>query len=122
MHSPGAVPDERVNRWWIGFAVALFLLLPVDLFTTLLAVGIYGTGVEANPIMRWLLHQGLVAVTVANLAVVGLVVLLFHVAVDRVQRVPPAYRSMVDPVITAWIGFLILAGLVLVTNNVLVLV
>jgi hypothetical protein len=122
MHSPGVVPEERVDRWWFWFAVALFLLLPLDLFTTLLAVGIYGTGVEANPIMRWLLRQGLLAVTVANLAVVGLVVSLFHVAVDRVQRVPPAYRSKVDPAISAWIGFLILAGLVLVANNVLVLV
>lgn len=114
--------NGRVDQWWFWFAVALFLLLPLDLFTTLLAVGTYGIGVEANPIMRWLLQQGLVAVTIANLVVVGFVVYLFHVAIDRIQRVPPAYRSMVDPAISAWIGFLILAGLVLVANNLLVLV
>lgn len=122
MFSPGVEADDRVGRWWFWFAVALFLLLPLDLFTTLLAVGTYGIGVEANPIMRWLLQQGLVAVTIANLVVVGFVVYLFHVAIDRIQRVPPAYRSMVDPAISAWIGFLILAGLVLVANNLLVLV
>lgn len=122
MSGLGVEMDEQVDRWWFWFAIALFLLIPLDLFTTLIAVGRYGTVVEANPLMRWLLRQGLVAVTVVNLAVVGFAVYLFHAAIDRVQRVPPPYRSLVDHAVRAWIGFLILAGIVLVTNNLLVLI
>lgn len=114
--------DDQVDRWWFWFAIALFLLIPLDLFTTLLAVERYGTGIEANPLMRWLLQQGLFAVTVVNLAVVGFAVYLFQAAIGRIQRVPPRYRPLVAHAVTAWIGFLILAGVVLITNNLLVLI
>lgn len=122
MSSPGVEMDEQVNRWWFWFAVALFLLIPLDLFTTLIAVERYGTVVEANPVMRWLLQQGLFAVTVANLAVVGFVVYLFHAVISRYQRIPPTYRPLAANAVNAWIGFLILAGVVLITNNLLVLI
>lgn len=111
---------RHVTRWWGWFAVALFLLIPLDLFTTLLAVGAYGTVVEANPIMRWLLQQGLVAVTVANLVVLGLAVGLFHAAIEHIQRVSPSYQPLLARAVNVWIGFLVVAGVVLVANNLLV--
>ncbi|WP_311170739.1 DUF5658 family protein [Halobellus ordinarius] len=114
--------NGRVDQWWFWFAVALFLLIPVDLFTTLLAVGRYGTGVEANPVMRWLLEQGLFVGTVANLLAVGVAVWLFHVAIDRVSRVSPSYRFACIRLVDVWIGLLIAVGLVVVANNLLSLV
>jgi hypothetical protein len=122
MSTPGVEVDERVGRWWFWFAIALFLLVPLDLFTTLIAVGTYGTVAEANPLMRWLLEQGLFAVTIVNLAAVELAIYLFHTAIGRLRRVPPPYRSALTHAVNAWIGFLILAGIVLVTNNLLVLI
>lgn len=114
--------DGYVQRWWCLFAVALFLLVPLDLLTTLLAVTKYGTVVEANPVMRWLLNQGLIAVTIVNLAVVALVVALFHAAVTRLRATPPAYHRTVTLVVNVWVGVLLVAGAVLVANNLLVIV
>lgn len=113
--------DANVQRWWYLFAVALFLLVPLDLFTTLLAVTKYGTVVEANPLMRWLLQQGLFAVIVANLAVVGIVVGLFHVAVHRLRQAPPAQHRSVALAVNVWVGILLVAGTVLVANNLAVI-
>lgn len=114
--------DDQVRRWWVRFAVALFLLIPLDLVTTLLAVAQHGLAVEANPIVRWLLRRGPVALTLANLAVVCVAVALFHVAVTRLRRTPPAYRGRVVLAVNVWIGGLIAAGCVLVANNLLTIV
>lgn len=114
--------DDHIKRWWRLFAIALFLLVPLDLLTTLLVVTKYGTVVEANPLMRWLLDQGLVVVTVVNVAVVVLVVALFHVAIDRLRQTPPAYHRTITRVVNVWVGVLLVAGTVLVTNNLVVLV
>lgn len=114
--------DAHIDRWWYLFAVALFLLVPLDLLTTLLVVAEYGTAVEANPLMRWLLDQGLVAVTAANLAVVVLVVALFHAAVRRIRQTPPAYHRPIAVVVNVWVGVLLLGGTALVTNNLAALV
>jgi hypothetical protein len=114
--------NDRADRWWFWFGVALFLLIPLDLFTTLLAVGKYGTVVEANPVMRWLLDQGLLAGTVANLVAVGVTVWLFHVTIERVRRVSPSDRFLWVRLVDVWIGLLIVVGLVVVGNNLLSLV
>jgi hypothetical protein len=114
--------DNHVERWWHLFAVALFLLVPLDLLTTLLVVTKHGTTVEANPLMRWLLDQGLVVVTAVNLGVVVLVVALFHAAIHRIRQTPPAYHRTVALVVNVWVGVLLIAGTVLVANNLVVLV
>lgn len=121
MTSHRAEVEADVEQWWRWFALALFLLIPLDLFTTLLAVEKYGTAVEANPVMRWLLQQGLIAVTAANLLVVGLSIYLFHVAIERIRHISPSYFPMVTYAVQAWIGSLIVVGIVLVTNNLLVI-
>ena len=114
--------DRRVEQWWRRFAVALFLLIPLDLLTTLLAVERHGVGVEANPVMRGLLDQGLVVVLAVNLAVGLLVVALFHAAVVSLRRTPSAYHGAVTAFVNVWVGVLIAIGAILVANNVVVLV
>lgn len=114
--------DRRVDQWWLLFAVALFLLVPLDLLTTLLAVSKHGTVVEANPIMRWLLDRGLFAVTAANLLVVLLAISLFNAAITRIRRAPESSRRTFAFVVNVWVCVLLVAGFVVVINNVLVLV
>lgn len=114
--------DRRVGRWWRLFAVALFLLIPVDLLTTFVAISRYGTVVEGNPFMRLLLEHGLVAVTAVNLAVVFLGVSLFHVAMGSIRRAPTSSHRALTHVVNVWMAVLLVGGIVLVANNVLVIV
>lgn len=111
--------DQYVGQWWLFFAAALFLLIPLDLLTTLMAVSKYGTVVEANPIMRWLLEQGLFAVTAVNLVVVGIVVYMFHAGITRIRQAPASSRRAFAHVVNVWVGVLLGAGVVLVANNVI---
>ncbi len=114
--------DEYVGRWWCWFAIALVLLLPLDLLTTMIAVSKYGIGVEANPVMRELLQGGLIAVTVVHLVVVGLVVTMFHVTIDQFRSAAPPIHGLLVHGMNIWIAVLVLVGLVVVANNLVVIV
>lgn len=114
--------EGHVGRWWLSFGVALFLLVPFDLFTTLLVVGKYGTMVEANPIMRWPLQQGLFAVATVNVVITGVTVVMFHVAIGHIRRAPPSYHRPLTKVVNIWVGTLLVGGVVLVANNLIALV
>lgn len=120
---PLALPGEtpRVRRWWAGFTAALLLLLPADLLTTLVTVAAYGPAAEANPVMRWLLRQGLVTVTLVHLVVVGVVVYAFHVAVGSVGDAPERYRDRLAQGVDLWVTLALAAGVALVANNLVVL-
>ncbi|WP_096390424.1 DUF5658 family protein [Halopenitus persicus] len=111
-----------VRQWWVLFGIALFLLVPLDLLTTLIAVATYGLSVEANPVMRWHLQRGLLVTTVVNLVVVGVSVAMFHLAIERIRDVPPGERRVIDVGVTVWLTVLIGGGVVLVFNNLLVIV
>lgn len=115
-------PDEYVETWWVWFTVALFLLLPLDLLTTLFAVAEYGVAAEANPIMEFLLRQGLLAVVGVHLVVIALVVSFFHVVVARFRVSNRHSRRLLAPIITVWILILNIAGCLIVTNNILLIV
>lgn len=109
--------DRNVERWWLLFGIALFLLIPVDLLTTLVAIAQYGTGVEANPIMRWFLEHGLLAVTAVNILVVFVGVSLFHVAMGSIRAAPPSSHRALTHVVNVWVGVLLVVGVSLVANN-----
>ena len=113
--------DEHVRRWWIGFTVALFLLVPVDLLTTLVSVAEHGVAVEANPIMQWLLSQGAVALIAVHVGVIVVTVYAFHVAIGAVQRAPVSYRPSLGQGVDIWLTLVLVTGVVLVANNLLVL-
>lgn len=115
-------PTDRRSHWWAWFTVALFLLVPVDLLTTLLAVAQHGIGVETNPLVRWLLHQGLVAVAAANLVAGLLAVGLFDVAVRAVDGASGRWRGALVHGVDAWVGLALVAGLALTANNLMVVV
>lgn len=111
--------DDWVERWWMGFGLALFLLLPVDLVLTLFAVAEHGVEVEMNPLMRWLIDQGMVAVVVVHLIVVGLAVVLFDTLIEVVRYTPVPYRTTFIHGVSIWIGLVFTAGLALTANHLL---
>lgn len=114
--------DQSVRRWWRWFTVALLLLIPLDLLTTLIAVAEHGTAVEANPIVRWLLQQGLLAIVVVNLVVGILAVTLFHVAMEQFRRAAPSTPRPFVLFVNLWIGVLVATGAGVAVNNLLVIV
>lgn len=114
--------NRYVPQWWLWFGIALFLLVPLDLLTTLIAVAKYGVGVEANPVMQWLLRRGLFVVIAVHLGVLSLAVSLFHIAIGGVRNVSRSQARVFVHVVNIWIGVLLVVGIVVVANNVFVLI
>lgn len=110
---------DGTESWWAWFAMVLYLLLPVDLLTTLVSVSRHGLAVEANPVMRWLLGLGGVAVLAAHLLVAALAVWLFDAVVESVRRLPPADRRGMVLLVDCWLASAFLLGVALTINNLL---
>lgn len=116
------VTDAKIEEYWDWIAVALFLLLAVDLLTTLAAARLVGAGAESNPLMRWLLGRSILVVIGAHLAVVVLVTGCFRLLVDRLRRMPSPTHYYFALLIEAWLGFLVAVGLLVFANNLAVIV
>lgn len=119
--APLSTPD-RIEEYWDWLAVALFLLVTVDMLTTVFAAAKLGTAGEANPLMRWALNRGLATLVLINLAVVGLVVGFFWGLVEMLERTPPRYRHGFGIVVELWLGLLLLVGLFVLANNLSVII
>jgi len=113
---------KRVEEYWSWVAVALFLLLTVDLLTTILAAGAVGATAEANPIVRWALSRGTPILIGVNLFALGLLVLLFYGLIRLARDAPEPYDEVVAVSFEVWIGLLVAAGLLIFANNLLVIV
>ena len=62
-------PEPRVEEFWDWFAVSLFLLITVDMMTSMYAARRVGLGAEINPLIRWALGQGVVTLVAVHLLV-----------------------------------------------------
>ncbi|MFB6135834.1 MAG: hypothetical protein ABEJ04_03665 [Halobacteriaceae archaeon] len=112
----------RVEEYWDWAAVALFLLVPLDLLTTLYAAAEVGVAAESNPLVRWALARGVLAVVALNLAAVVLVAALFAGVLRMLERTPPPHDRRFGRLIEAWLGLLVVAGLAVFANNLSVIV
>lgn len=123
--SCGVVPtdtDPRIQEYWDWLAVALFLLLTVDMLTTVAAAHAVGVDGESNPIMAWALGEGLVVVVAVNLlALVGTAV-LFAGVTDRLSTTPSPADRYTGLLVELWLGGLIAVGLAVFANNLTVIV
>ena len=109
-------------EYWSWFAVGLYLLITVDLLTTMGAILLYGTAAEANPFMAWLIERGALAVTVVHLAVVLVAVAAFSGVLGTVQRASAPYDTYLTYAVELWLGLLVAAGLFVFANNLAVIV
>lgn len=109
--------SER-GRWYL---VALGLLLGGDLLTTMWAVSMIGLSGEANPVMRWLLGHD-IAVVLAVHAVIGVFAIFGFIGIIRIeQHLDGATRTQYVRCSRLWVGGLVLAGMLVVFNNLLVI-
>lgn len=120
--SQEAALQRRIEEYWGWAAVALFLLLSLDLLTTYYAAATVGTAAEANPLVAWLLGRSLWVVVAVHLFVAVLVVGCFAVLMRLYRRTPRRYRRGFGLLIELWLGGLVAAGFAVVANNIAVVV
>jgi len=122
MSDRNAPRERQVAEYWSWFSVGLFLLVTVDLLTTMGATLIYGTAAEANPLVAWLVGRSTLAVTVANLVVVLVAVTAFSGVLGTVRQTPEPYATYLAYAVEVWLGLLVAVGLFLFANNLAVIV
>ena len=84
--------DELITEYWSWFAVSLFLLVTVDMITTVFAARVHGVATESNPLVQWVLGRGAVALATVNLLAVVLVAAFFYALVELLRATQPQYR------------------------------
>jgi len=112
----------RTEEYWDWVAVVLFLLLTVDMLLTMYAAATVGSAAEANPVMHWALQQGIGTLVLLNLTVLVCAVGLFYWLAEILENVAEPYDAYLGIGVDVWLGFLVMAGLVLYTNNLAVIV
>lgn len=113
---------ERMEEYWSWFAAALFLLLTVDILTSVGAAARTDLDAEANPFMRWLLTQDALTIAAVHLAVLVVASGGFWATLFFLRRTPPPVDRYFGLLFEAWLGLLIAGGLFLFANNLSVIV
>ena len=114
---PGAESAAFLEEYWDWVAVALFLLVTVDMLTTMFAAAALGPAAEANPLMRWALGRGPATLVAMNVAAVVLAVGFFYALREMLGRTPGRYRRPFSLLVEVWLGSLVFAGLGVLANN-----
>lgn len=113
--------NAQLEEYWDWFAVALFVLITVDMITTMYAAWYIGPAAEANPLMRWALDQGMLTLTVVNLAATIVAVGGFYGLIRMLETAAAPYDRYVGLGVEAWLGLLIAGGLFVFANNLYVI-
>jgi hypothetical protein len=116
------VSSARIQEYWSWIAVALFLLVTVDMLTTIFAAAALGSAAEANPLMWWALEQGTATLVAVNLVAVVLAVGFFYALLELLEQTPGPYQRGFALLIEAYLGVLLFAGLAVLANNLSVVI
>ncbi|AUV81731.1 hypothetical protein C2R22_08780 [Salinigranum rubrum] len=122
MTVPRTRPRARHEEYWDWLTVALFLLVTVDLLTTLGAAARFGVGTEANPLVASLLSGPLWALVVTNLVAVVAAVGGFAAVLRLLRETSPRLRAGFALTVELWLGLLVAGGLLVFANNLAVVV
>lgn len=115
-------PLPRYDEYWDWAAVALFLLVTVDLLTSLYAADVVGLQHEANPLMAWLLGQSLGLIVAAHVLAVVLAGAFFYGLFELLRELPAGYRGPTALSVEVFLGLLVAAGLFVFANNLTLIV
>lgn len=109
--------DSRLRTYRSWAALALFLLIPLDMVTTALAVRQFGIEATANPVVTLLLEQGwfvFLGAQVLGVAVVGAILAL---VLAVIKHTSDPLQGQLALVFEVWIGAMVSLGLFLFVNN-----
>ena len=115
-------PRERRREYWSWAAGALYILLTLDLITTLYAASIYGPSAEANPWMRWALQEGVETLVLVNLVALVILAILFYGMIELTVRAPERYQHTIALTFEVWLALVLAAGLLVFANNLSVII
>ena len=113
--------ERRLETYWRWFAVVLFVIISLDMLTTMYATNRFGLGAEANPLVRLALKRGVLDYTLLNLAGLGVSIGAFTVLTRVVRDSEPPYSRYFELVLKLWLGSLLVVGLFVLANNLLVI-
>ncbi len=113
---------DRIDEYWDWVAVALFLLITVDLLTSLYAAEVVGLEHETNPLMVWLLDQSLVLIIAVHIGVLIVAVGGFALLFGLIERSQRRSRRVLELLTEVYLGLLVALGLVVFANNLAVIV
>jgi len=116
------VETKVVEEYWSWTAGALYLLLTLDLLTTIYAAGLYGHAVEANPLVRRALAAGVPNLVVLNLLALLAVTALVYGYIELLMAVRGVRAWVMARSFELWVGGLLAAGLFVFANNLSVIV
>jgi hypothetical protein len=80
--------ESKLEEYWDWFTVALFVLITVDMITTMYAATYAGPAAEANPLMRWEIGQGVLVMTAVNLIATVIAVGIFYFLMQLLETTP----------------------------------
>lgn len=113
---------RRLSEYWDWFAVALFILISVDLLTTRFAAYSVGLEAEMNPLVRWALHESIGVLVLVNLVAACLAIGSFYILMQMLRSSPSPYDGYLALGIEVWLGIMIGTGLFIFANNLAVVV
>ena len=113
----GVESPAFLEEYWDRVAVALFLLVTVDMLTTMFVAAVLGPAAEANPLMHWALGRGSATLVAMNVAAVVLAVGFFYALREMLGRTPDRYRRPFSLLVEVWLGLLVFVGLGVLANN-----
>lgn len=114
--------ESRIPLYWRLAAVAVFLLVPIDMVTTMFAAYVYGSGAEANWIVAHAIEEGPVVFAGINLIGGFLVSLIFYGLIELIESSPHEHQRALGLAFEAWVTILIGIGLFVAANNISVIV
>lgn len=107
-----------IRFYWVLAGVALFLLIPADMVTTVLVVSKHGASAEANPLMKQFLGQGLFILTIVNISVGILASLMFWGFIRTVKEASGVPLWISARAYEIWVSALIISGFFTVMKNI----
>ena len=127
MAAPRADNEWRVHaadrrEYWSWVAGALYLLLSVDLLSTLYAAGLYGAAAEANPYVQWALTRDVAVLVGLNLLALAVLAALFYGYIRLLTSARGVGAWVMARTLELWVGCLVAAGLIVFANNLSVIV
>jgi hypothetical protein len=116
------VSDPRVRRFWYLGLVGLFLHGVADPLVTYLVSLVYGVGMETNHWLSMYLHRGLIAFILIHFPLYIFTIAGFCTFTWLFARASPEERYQIYKLSTITWGLIILWGMIIVTDNLLVLI
>jgi len=84
--------ERRLAEYWRWVALALFLLVTLDLLTSLYAAAVVGLSHESNPLIAWVLGQSLPVIVGVHVAAATLATVLFAGIFELIRRTTPTLQ------------------------------